>query len=138
MRIKTGIYGWEMPDRYEVNVVPKSARVMQWRTTQSEELLDNVVRQLCDCLEFLGAQFHNTGKFIAAAEIALIHRYLHQNCSVFTGDERDDPGGALSFAIHELNRLPIAKQNYVFSGVDELQKILEHALRRESNDKPHP
>ena len=23
-RIKTGIYGWEMPDKYEVNVVPNT------------------------------------------------------------------------------------------------------------------
>jgi hypothetical protein len=97
MRIKTGIYGWEMPDSYEVNVIPKTGRVMQWRTTQSEELLDNVVRQLCDCLEFLGGQFRNTGKFVAAAEVALLHRYLHQNCSVFSGDERIATGGALSF-----------------------------------------
>jgi hypothetical protein len=88
-----------------------------------------VVRQLCDFLEFLGGQFRNTGKFVAAAEVALLHRYLHQNCSVFSADERIATGGALSVVFHELNRLPIAKENYVFSGVDELQKIVENALQ---------
>jgi hypothetical protein len=39
MRIKTGIYGWEMPDSYEVNVIPKTGRVMQWRTSSPRSYL---------------------------------------------------------------------------------------------------
>jgi hypothetical protein len=127
-RIKTGIYGWEMPDKYHVNVVPKTARVMQWRAMQSEELLHNLLRHVCECLEYLGAQFHYTGKFVGAVEVALLYRYLRNNCTAFTGNERNSLG-ALSGVIHRLNELPLAKEKYVFSGVDALQEVLEKALR---------
>jgi hypothetical protein len=39
--------------------------------------------------------------------------------------------GGLSSVHGQLNKLPLAKQKYFFSGIDELQKIVEKTLQPE-------
>jgi hypothetical protein len=127
IRIQTGMYGWEMPQTYETNVVPHSKNLPQFLPIHSEELLDKMIRHVCDALECLGNQFLDTDKFVAAVEAALLHRYLHRHCSMFGQDEKDCSGG-LSSVFNRLNTTPLKKQKYYFSSVDELQLIVEKAL----------
>ncbi len=117
-----------MPDRYETNTLPRGSRVTQWLGRPSEELLHNGIRHLSECLECIGAQLHSTGNFIAAVEITLLYRHLHKK--FFADDETSTgTGGGLSAVFTALNQLPLAKQNSFFSGVDELQKIVENAVQ---------
>ena len=73
-RMMVDLRGWEMPDKYETNVLPKSGRVSQWLSRPSPELMNNSVRSLAQQLEILGRQFHDTGNYIAAVEAA--HRRI--------------------------------------------------------------
>ena len=102
---------------------------MQWLTSPPEELLNNGIKHLVQVLECLGSQFLATDNLVAAVEATLLHRHLHQRFSVLA-DEAHLTGG-FSFVHGELNKLPFAKQKYFFSGADELQKIIEKALRPE-------
>ena len=102
---------------------------MQWLSGPCEELLNNGIKHLSQVLECIGSQFDATGNFVGAVEATLLHRHLHQKFSVLA-DEAHLTGG-LGFVLDKLNNLPLAKQRYYFSGVDELQKIVEKALQRE-------
>jgi hypothetical protein len=130
-RIRTGLHSWQMPDKYETNTIPSGGRVTQWLSRPPEELLNNGIRHLSECLECIGTQFHNTDNFVAAALVALLYRHLHQKFAVFA-DNKTDVGGGLSRVFTALNDLPLKRQNYFFSGVDELGKILENALQAEA------
>jgi hypothetical protein len=125
-RIRTGIYGWEMPEKYQVNVLPHAGGTSaQWLARPSEELMNNGLRNLSECLEVLGTQLHNTGKFVAAVECALLHRYLNKNSTLFT-DKRKARGGRLFDVRAALSKL-LGKNRSEFASVDELQRLLEEA-----------
>jgi hypothetical protein len=129
-RVRAGLYGWEMPHSYEINVLPgASGRSAQWLARPSKELLNNGLRHLSECLEVLGRQLDDTGNSMAAVEAALLYRYLHQHFALFP-DERIS-GGRLSHVFIALNE-SLAKKNYLFAGVDELQRILESALSKKN------
>jgi hypothetical protein len=128
-RIRTGLHSWQMPDKYQPNAMPGGGIVTQWLSSPPEQLLNNGIKHLSQVLECIGSQFYATGNFVAAVEATLLHRHLHQKFPVLA-DEAHLTGG-LSFVHSELNKLPLAKQEYFFSGVDELQKIVEKALQPE-------
>ena len=130
-RIRTGLHSWEMPDKYETNTMPRRSRITQWLSNPSEELLSNGIRHLSECLECIGTQFHNTNNVVAAVLIGLLYRHLHQKCAVFA-DDKNNVGGGLNRVFTALNESPLKTQNYFFSGVDELGKILENALQAEA------
>src|SRR5260370_8350847 len=50
-RMMFNIRGWEMPDRYETNVVPRSGRVSQWLGRHSQEFLNASVRSVREPLQ---------------------------------------------------------------------------------------
>jgi hypothetical protein len=87
-RVRSGLFSYKMPSQYEVNKIPENDTTQQSQMSPSEELLNTAILHLSECLECLGNQFSNsTGRFVAAVEAALLHRHLHQNFSVFSGDK---------------------------------------------------
>jgi hypothetical protein len=127
-RIRVGQLSWKMPDSFETNALPKDGSTEQWLSMPSEELLNNGIRHLCEGLECMGSQFNGTGKFVAAVEAALLHRYLHQNSGAFPDEYYR--AGKLSMLVNLLlNKLPAERRSYVYAGVDEIQKRLEIALK---------
>jgi hypothetical protein len=131
-RIRAGLHSWEMPPKYETNNMPSRSRTLQWLAHPQEELLDQgllepAIRHLSDCLECIGIQLYNTGNKVAGVDAALLYRHLHQVLPIFTDYEKVS-GGALWLIFQHLNKPPLQKQHYAFSGIDELQKIIEDAL----------
>jgi hypothetical protein len=74
---------------------------------------------------------HNAGKLVAAVEMALLYRHLHQTLPAFA-DKETDTGGGLWLVFEALNKLTSNNRDYFFSGVDELQKIIVKALEPKS------
>lgn len=129
-RIRVGHLSWKMPDTFETNTLPKGGSVEQWLTMPSEELLNSGIRHLSEGLECMGSQFHATGKFVAAVEAALLHKYLHENTAAFPNDEYYHAGKLSMLVSSLLNKLPAEqRRDYAYAGVDEIQKRLEIALR---------
>jgi hypothetical protein len=133
-RIMVNLRGWEMPDEYETNVLPRGGRVSQWLGKPSPEFLNNSVRSLSDQLELLARQFHDTGHQIAAIEAALLFRHLTKNFP----DAFHDPkaaGGLLSYIAMSLNKT-LGKNRYVFEGLDVLETLLESTVRGSWQEPP--
>src|SRR5260370_2435337 len=65
-RIRTGLHSWQMPCKYETDAMPTGGRVTQWLSGPPEELLNNGIRHLTECLECIGTQFHTTDNFVAS------------------------------------------------------------------------
>lgn len=130
-RVRANLHGWEMPDRYETNVLPGGSRVSQWLGRPSEELLNDGIRHLSECLELLGRQLHDTGNIVTAAEVALLQRHLHKNFRAAFGNELN-PGGLLSYVCSSLNKL-LGTRRYVWEGVDELQTLIDDVFRKHPN-----
>jgi hypothetical protein len=131
-RIRTGLYSWQMPDKYKTNEIPGGSRVTQWLDNPSGELLREGILHLGECLECIGTQIHNTGKLVAAVEMALLYRHLQQTSPTFA-DNKTDAGGGLWLVFEALNKLTSKNQSSFFSGVDELQEIVVKALQPKSD-----
>jgi hypothetical protein len=127
MCVRSGLFSYKMASQYEANKIPESGTVQQSQMSPSEELL-NTILHLSECLECLGNQFNSTGRFVAAVEAALLHRYLHENFAVFSRDEYYSVGMLTFFYSKLTNMLPEGEQHYVFAGIDEIQKRLESAI----------
>jgi hypothetical protein len=126
-RVRSGLHIWEMPSKYETNVVPGGGRVQQWLYKPSEELLHIAIRHLSECLECIGSQLDATGEFKAAVLIGLLYRYMHQKFSVFSDDK--NATGKLTFLFHNLlDRLPENERTYVFAGIDKIQATVDTLL----------
>jgi len=121
-RMTVNLRGWEMPDSYETNVVPRSGRVSQWLGRPSEEFLNNSVRSLSEQLELLARQFHDTGHSMAAAEAALLFRHLTKEFPAAFHDPQA-AGGLLTQIATSLNNM-----RYVFEGLDALQTMLKSTV----------
>ena len=122
-RMMVNLRGWQMPDNYETNVLPRRGRVSQWLGRPSQELLDNSVRGLSEHLELLARQLHDTGHCITAVEAALLFWHLSKE---FPGafSSHVPPGGLLTPIASLLNNV-LGENKYVFEGLDELQRRLE-------------
>jgi hypothetical protein len=125
-RMVVDLRGWEMPDKYETNVLPKGGRVSQWLGRPSQELLNNGVRQVSEYLELLGRQLHDTGNYLAAVEAALLFRHLTKNFPAAFEDQLPS-GGLLTNVAMSLNE-SLGKNRYVFEGLDHLQNLLESTV----------
>jgi hypothetical protein len=130
-RMTVHLHGWEMPDEYETNVLPKSGRVSQWLSRPSPELMNNSVRSLAQQLEILGKQFHDTRNYIAAVEVALLFRHLTK---IFPAafDNQPPSGGLLTPVAMSLNHT-LGKNTYLFDGLDQLQSLLESTVLKAPN-----
>jgi hypothetical protein len=132
-RMAVNLRSWEMPDKYETNVMPDHGRVSQWLIRPPQELLDNSVRSLCDQLELLARQLHDTEHYIASVEAALLFRHLTKQFPAAFANQRTSGGLLTPIAMYLSATL--GKDRYMFDGLDHLQGLLESIVLKSGGSR---
>ncbi len=118
-RIKTGIYLFKMPYKYQTNGLGSGGEVTQYKAKVSEQELQPALHNLKELLAELSEKFHRNGNFGAALRGQLLLRYL------FGKDYHFD------LQLHqEVNKLLGFEGQYLFAGIDNCNKMIEEKLSR--------
>ena len=125
--IRAGLFRFRMPHEYKTNIAEVHAIVEQGRSQPSDDLLRRGVLHLSECLNCLGSQFHYSDNPLGAVEAGLLFRHLRKRFPQFF-DERDSPGGLTAMFRHLTERLPNVRKDYLFAGIEEIERVVEKAL----------
>ncbi len=117
-RIKAGVYLFEMPYEYKTNAVKFDTRGKQGITKVPN--LESVMDHVKESVAYLSSQLHRRGDLAGAARCALLLRHF------FKENIRDGTHDSL---LHDaLNEVVGGKQDYLFSGVDSLNVLIDQNL----------
>ncbi|HKZ78736.1 MAG TPA: hypothetical protein VJ124_10570 [Pyrinomonadaceae bacterium] len=117
-RIRTGIYSFTMPADYQTN----SIEIREWSIQGKRNVGEQNIQQALSCLKelvaWLSSQLWHNGDMAGAVRGAILLRHLFKD-----GYLVHDP-----FLCSEINKLMGSEGKYLFSGIDELNDLLNRRL----------
>ncbi|MGH7427697.1 MAG: hypothetical protein ACREJ4_04985 [Candidatus Methylomirabilaceae bacterium] len=120
VRIKAGIHSFTMPDQYKINDTAFCGWVTQ-STTKSPDLAA-AKEHIRECAAYLASQLYHSGDLAGAVRCALLLRHFFKDAII---------GGTHDPDLHRaINKIVGGDQNYLFSGADSLNALIDQKLTR--------
>lgn len=117
-RIAVGIQSFQMPYEYRTNATESRGWVTQGITRAPD--LGITMQHMKECVAYLSCQLHRNGDLAGAARCALLLRHFFKD---------DSSGGTHDPFLHgTINAIVGGGEDYLFSGVDSLNVLLDEKL----------
>jgi len=123
-RIRAGIHSFRMPDQYTTNMTNFRAWVTQGITKAPD--LASAMEHVKESVAYLSSQLNRKGDLAGAVRCAMLLRYFFKS---------DTSGGTHDADLHStINKLIRGDQDYLFTGVDSLNAMIDQRLTGAESD----
>lgn len=123
-RIKAGIHSFRMPDQYTTNTTEFGGWVTQGITKAPD--LASAMEHVKETVAYLASQLNRKGDLPGAVRCAMLLRHFFKS---------DTSGGTHDPHLHStINTLIRGQQDYLFTGVDSLNAMIDQRLTEAEND----